>query len=207
MENKHNSVIVNQIKKTLSEGGYTCVIAKDAQILTTKLRGVKPLLGWLEDGTDLSGALAADKVVGKAAAFLYVLLKVHFVYAAVISKPALEVFARYGIEVEYGRLVDAIENRTKTGFCPMEQAVWDVDEPEGVPELLKQALAKLTANKGQEKETLNQESVKQWAICQIEDKRAEIADEQTSVVDDGERVALRTQLEILNEEKKRRGYK
>ncbi|MBR5315411.1 MAG: DUF1893 domain-containing protein [Firmicutes bacterium] len=130
-------------KKALFDGEYTCTIAKDDQFYTTKHRGVKPLLDWLDAGIDLEGAVAADKVVGKAAAYLYVLLKVGFVYASVISKPALEVFERYGIEVEYDTLVDAIENRTKTGFCPMETAVWDVNEPDSVPGLLKETLKKL----------------------------------------------------------------
>ena len=141
---RRNKIIVNQIKNQLFEGDYTCVIAKDEQILTSKQRGVKPLLDWLESGTDLQDALAADKVIGKAAAFLYVLLKVRFVYAAVISKPALAVFDQYGIECEYETLVDAIENRTKTGFCPMETAVWDMETPEEVPSVLKEALRKLS---------------------------------------------------------------
>lgn len=214
MNNIRNLIIVNQIKKTLSEGGYTCVIAKGEQILTTKHRGVKPLLDWLDEGADLSDAFAADKVVGKAAAYLYVLLGVRFVYAAVISKPALDVFARYDIEAEYDTLVDAIQNRTQTGFCPMERAVWTVEEPEGVPELLKKELSRLASisvleNQQTEKaneELFTSEMVRQWPICQIEDKRAELFDEQTSSSDVNQNM-LKKHLEILNAEKKRRGYK
>ena len=164
------------------------------------------MLDWLDADIDLQGAHAADKVVGKAAAYLYVLLGVRFVHAAVISKPALDVFACHGIEVEYDTLVDAIQNRTKTGFCPMERAVWTVDEPEKVPNLLKKELDRL-AVVSQEEQLLTSESVKQWAICQIEDKRAELASEQTCTLDDGERNVFSTQLDILNDEKKRRGYK
>ena len=39
--------------------------------------------------------------------------------------------------------VDAIFNRTNTGFCPMESAVWDIDEPEKAPDAIKKKLAAL----------------------------------------------------------------
>ena len=67
-------------------------------------------------------------MVGKAAAFLYVLLKVEKLYVAVISKHALEILQFYGVPVEYGELVDAIKNRKGDGFCPMETAVLEINE-------------------------------------------------------------------------------
>ena len=83
---------------------------------------------WLKEGVDMQGAYVADKVVGKAAAYLYVLLGVRKVYAAVISRPALDVLERYNIGIVYDMLVPAIRNRTDTGFCPMETAVLDIDD-------------------------------------------------------------------------------
>ena len=50
-------------------------------------------------------------------------------YAGVISKYALEVLNSYGVPVEYGQLVEAIRNRKGDGFCPMETAVLEIDEP------------------------------------------------------------------------------
>ena len=69
----------NDLKKAidiLNSGQYTCVLCKDNEIHISTERGVKPLLEWLESGIALKGFSAADKVVGKAAAFLYVLLGV-----------------------------------------------------------------------------------------------------------------------------------
>ena len=106
----------------------TCVIIKDEKIYTSKERGVKPLLTWLEDGVEMKGASASDKVVGKAAAFLYVKLQIKEIYAGVISKPACAVFKEHGITVQYGEKVDAIRNRMNTGFCPMETAVLDIED-------------------------------------------------------------------------------
>ena len=113
----------------LREGGYTCVLCREDTLLTATERGVAPLLTFLESEHELHGFSAADRVVGKAAAFLYVLLGVDALYAEVLSKPAKDVLAQYGILVEYGTLVESIRNRAGDGFCPMEQAVWSITNP------------------------------------------------------------------------------
>lgn len=116
-------------KNTLKERGYTCVIITDSTLYASNKRGVAPLLDYLEKSDPQSDAVAADKVVGKAAAFLYVLLGVKAVYAGLLSRHAQAVFERYGIYFEAECVVDAIRNRTDTGFCPMESAVMDIEEP------------------------------------------------------------------------------
>lgn len=117
-------------KELLREGGYTCVVCKDSHVYTSELRGVKPLVVWYEGQDDFRGASAADRVIGKATAYLYVLLGVAEVYAGVISKPALEVLDAHGIVAQYGTLVDNIINRQGDGICPFEAAVADADAPE-----------------------------------------------------------------------------
>lgn len=117
-------------KELLEANDYTCVLQKEETIFTSTDRGVKPLLQWVNERKDFIGFCAADKVVGKAAAYLYVLLKVEAVYAKIISVPAAHVLEEHGIEVFFSEKVDAIHNRTHTGFCPMETAVWDIDNPE-----------------------------------------------------------------------------
>ena len=69
-------------------------------------------------------------MVGKAAAYLYVLLGVKEVFAGIISEKATEVFLRFGISFTYSECVPAIINRTGDGFCPMETAVSAIDDPE-----------------------------------------------------------------------------
>ena len=68
--------------------GDTCAIVGEDTVLRSKERGIKPLMAWLAAGEDCVGAVAADKVVGKAAAFLYVLLGVAEVHANVMSESA-----------------------------------------------------------------------------------------------------------------------
>ncbi|MBQ7831909.1 MAG: DUF1893 domain-containing protein [Clostridia bacterium] len=115
--------------KAFLEKGYTCAIVGSGMELSSKRRGVAPLLEWVNEGRKLFGGVAADKVVGKAAAFLYVLLSVRAVYAQVISLAAEKVFQEFGITCIYDKRVDRIMNRDKTGFCPMERAVWETDDP------------------------------------------------------------------------------
>ena len=55
---------------------YTCAACRAGESFVSEEHGIRPLMRWLNEGTDLSGASAADRIVGKAAAFLYVLLGV-----------------------------------------------------------------------------------------------------------------------------------
>lgn len=112
----------------LDAEGYTCVVCRDDAVYTATERGVKPLLNWLDGGLDLAGFCAADKVVGRATAFLYCLLGVGEVYAHVMSYPAAEVLKAHGISVEAGKLVEGIINRRGTGPCPFEAAVMEIDD-------------------------------------------------------------------------------
>ena len=92
-------------------------------------RGVKPLLDFIKNGPDLRWFSAADKIVGKAAALLYVLLGVKEVYAPVMSETALYTLAHNGILQLCDCSVKSIRNRSGTGVCPMEETVVDIDEP------------------------------------------------------------------------------
>ena len=114
----------------LDSGDYTCAVCRGSMSYTATERGVKPLLDWLESGTDLRDFSAADRVVGRGAAFLYCLLGVKEVYARIMSRPAAEVLKAYGIASSAGTLVEGIINRKGTGPCPFEAAVMDITDAE-----------------------------------------------------------------------------
>lgn len=113
-------------RNLLESGDYTCVVCRDDSVYTTQSRGVAPLLFWLDSETDLTGFSAADRVVGRGAAFLYCLLGVREVSARVMSHPAAEVLRAHGIDAQADRLVDGIINRAGTGPCPFEAAVMNI---------------------------------------------------------------------------------
>ena len=113
----------------LNEGGYTCVLCRGDTFHTATARGVRPLVDWLDSGLDLANFCAADKVVGRATAFLYVLLKVRAVHALVMSTPAKEVLEAAGIPALCDREVPGIINRRGDGPCPFEEAVLGIRDP------------------------------------------------------------------------------
>ncbi len=127
----------------LKDGQYTCVLCKGDENYTSTERGVKPLLDWLNSGIDLKGFSAADNVVGKAAAFLYVLLGVKEVYAHVMSESAIYTLARNGICPQCDISVKNIINHVGTGNCPMEEAVRELSEPTEALESIKVKLMQL----------------------------------------------------------------
>ena len=128
-------------KQLLSAGNYTCVLCKEDTVYTTVERGVKPLVRWLTESTDLTDFSAADRVVGKATAHLYCLLGVKAVHSLVMSDAAAQVLAEHGISATQDKLVKNIINRPGTGICPFEEAVWEITEPR---EALNAILEKMT---------------------------------------------------------------
>lgn len=134
-------------RSILEAEGCTCALCKEETVYKSDRRGVSPLMGWLESGTDLKGFSAADKVVGKATAFLYCLLGAKEVYARVMSEAAAKVLELQGIPFAYEQLVPAISNRAGDGLCPMELATRNIENPADAPAAIRQALAHLTITK------------------------------------------------------------
>lgn len=120
---------LEQARRVLTAGGYTCVLCRGEAVHTATARGVKPLLDWLDSGLDLTDFSAADKVVGRATAFLYVLLKVRKVHALVMSTPAKNALEENGITALCDREVPGIINRRGDGPCPFEDAVLGITDP------------------------------------------------------------------------------
>lgn len=119
---------LNRAKALLD--GHTCVMCKEETIYISQKTGIAPILDWLADGTDLSGFSAADKIVGKAAALLFVLAGIKAVHGEVMSKAGLAVLQAHGIACTYGSLTDHIINRRGDGICPMEETVQTIDDPD-----------------------------------------------------------------------------
>ncbi len=117
---------LERAKRMLCRDGYTCVLCKDAQIFTSNVIGISPMLDFLEEGIDFSGFSAADKIVGKAAAMLFALASVSAVHAQVLSEDAEIVLKMHDIHYTYDTKVKYIVNRKGDGCCPMEEAVHDI---------------------------------------------------------------------------------
>lgn len=115
--------------RQLLDSGFTCVLCRGESVYTSMKRGVSPMVEWIESGTELRGYSAADKVVGKAAAMLFVLAGAVSVYGEVMSRAAEEFLAGQGVEHSCGTLADMIINRKGDGPCPMERLTADIEDP------------------------------------------------------------------------------
>ena len=113
----------------LKSGEYTCVLAKGERIYTSRERGVAPMLGYLAEHLNLQGFAVADRIVGRAAAMLFVLAGIEEAYGEVMSKGAAEYLRQRGIGASFGVETERIINRAGNGSCPMEAAVAGIDDP------------------------------------------------------------------------------
>ncbi|HOA84567.1 MAG TPA: DUF1893 domain-containing protein [Bacillota bacterium] len=120
---------LRKAKKLLENGNYTCVLCHGDDTLTSDLPGISPMMNFIKSNFDLRGYSAADRIVGKAAALLFVLAGIREVYAGVISDGAAAALEAHGIPYEYERRVEFITNRTGTSICPMEATVKNIDDP------------------------------------------------------------------------------
>lgn len=135
---------LQRAKALLAEGDYTVVLCRGDVTHTDTRRGVVPLLALLDAVADMTGFAAADKVVGKAAAFLYLRLGVAAVHAGIISTPAYDLLITHGVAVTYDTLVPAIRNRAGDGWCPMETVTLPLSDPIEAEAAIRKRLAALT---------------------------------------------------------------
>ena len=131
----------------LKKEGYTLILYNESEYRVERARGVAPLLSLLDNGEDASSFCAVDKVVGKAAAFLYILLGIRRISALTVSESARALLEEHKIIVGYETCVDRIKNRDGTGFCPMESAVISESDPSAALSAIRSALHALRNKK------------------------------------------------------------
>lgn len=123
------------IEKMRNEN-LTSVLLNGKEIYSSSERGIKFLRSLVIDEKNLTGFSAADKVVGKAAAYLFVKLNVSELYTEIISEAAAGVFEKYGLRYSFDKIVPNIINRKGDDICPMEKTVLEISELDEAIELL-----------------------------------------------------------------------
>lgn len=119
---------LERAKEAMIFEGYSCVITLDNIMFKSKDKGLQPLLDWLYSGNKYAGWRLCDKVVGRAAAYLHIILGVREIYADVISQPAKELLEENNVTVNAGEIVPAILNDAKDGPHPLETAVENITD-------------------------------------------------------------------------------
>jgi len=131
-----------EVAKANLEGHSIC-LCKNGGIITDDGRGISPMMRFIAEGRDLSGCSAADVIVGKAAAMLFVKAGVAEVYGRVMSAAGRDFLSRHHIPCSWDTLTEAIINRRGDDICPMEKAVADIYTAEEGYEALKAKLIAL----------------------------------------------------------------
>lgn len=121
---------INHAKYILEDRNASVVFCRGEQMIILDGKGIKPLLELMKKQIALSEYSVADKIVGKAAALLFIKMKVSSVYGSVMSVKARDIFLHYYIPFFYKTLTKEIINRRGDDICPMEKAVENVNDPE-----------------------------------------------------------------------------
>ena len=124
---------------TLNENGLSLLVRNKGITSQHENRGVKDLLKLIEEQPErLKGAVVADKLIGKAAAALMATGGVKKVYTNVICTAARELLEKEGIEVHATKEVPMILNQDKSGQCPMDAKLNDIETVEQCVDILRQ---------------------------------------------------------------------
>lgn len=139
---------MNNIEKAKErlKNGASLVLYDGKEFIEENGKGLSPLLKLLSEKNDLSRFCAADKIIGKAAALLFVLLKIKNVYGEVLSRKAIPILEKYGINYSFGTVTDSIKNRYGTGICPMEQTVEGIDDADTALKAIKEKIKTMRMN-------------------------------------------------------------
>lgn len=124
------------------------LLDKQRQVRTFNQKGVRDLNHLLTHEPDaLRGAMAADKVIGKAAAGMIVVGGVQQLYAEVLSRQALPLLDAAAISYSYGTLVDRIVMAEGEQRCPLEQIVEPANTAKEVVRLLQDHFREMAARR------------------------------------------------------------
>ena len=111
----------------LDDNGYSCVVRNRGITTSYTQHGVRDLLV-LQDGDRLTGAVIADKTIGRAAAWLLVAGNVREVYTHTVCTPAREILENAGIVLHADNEIPYIVNKQGDGQCPLDSRLNEVTD-------------------------------------------------------------------------------
>ena len=141
---------LERAREILKEKKLSLVIVKNGEVIfSSGSPGINSILQAIESlGDHISGASAADKVVGKAAALLFAYSRIKGVYAVILSIEGLNVLRKNRILIEYEELVPRILDKSGKDICPFEEIVLEVESPSQAYEELKRLAEEIMRKQG-----------------------------------------------------------
>lgn len=144
------ATLLEEMLNLLVSTESSCLIYRNQDLVfTSRHIGVKPLLRFMEapcrEALPGDPLVLVDKVIGKAALLLAVLLGIRTIYTPLASQAAVASAAHHGIALHAREIVPSIRNRQNTGLCPLEQSVLATEDPEEALKRIRAVIAILMA--------------------------------------------------------------
>lgn len=138
------SLVGKQMLEMLNQQGLSLMVYNDSVLSTHTNRGVQDLLHLLAEQPErLQGAIVADKLIGKAAAAIMATGGVKEVHTNIICTAGRELLEKEGIKVFASEEVPQILNRDRSGQCPFDAQLNDIESIDQCVKLLQDMPAKL----------------------------------------------------------------
>lgn len=124
----------------------TCFVLKvDEIIFSSEAKGVKPLKDFYEErGVSEEPLIVVDRIMGKGAVMLAVLIGAKTIVTPISSQIALEYAKSYGVKTQFTKVVPYIVNRSGDGRCPIETAVLNTEDVKRGYEVIDEKLRRLS---------------------------------------------------------------
>jgi hypothetical protein len=130
-------------KEKLKQRNLALVIAKRGEVIfETSSHGIAGLLRAVEElGEEMRGSSAADKILGKAAALLFIYAGVIAVFAVTASERGIQALKDSNVLCQFENRVPHILNSKRDDICPFEKLVFNISNPREAYEKLKSLVA------------------------------------------------------------------
>lgn len=125
----------------------TVIIYKGNQVVyTSEYKGVRPMMDYMKVyGPSQEPLTVVDRIMGRGAMILAVLINAKIIKTPIISETALALAEIYGLTVEAEKIVPYIVNREGNGRCPIETSVLGIEDVQEGYEVIKETIVKLMA--------------------------------------------------------------
>jgi hypothetical protein len=130
---------LNLAKQRLNQKNLSLVVAKGGAVLfETEVHGISGLLKAIKElQSNMLDSSIADRIVGRAAALLFVYSGVVAVFAVTASDGGIEVLREHNIFHEFERKVPQILDSRRVDVCPFEKLVAKFSDPKMAYEALR----------------------------------------------------------------------
>ena len=137
---------LEKAKELLYGEDLTLAVVRNGEIIfKSKEKGIKPIfILATELKEEAKDSTLADRVIGKGAAILAGHIGIKEIYTDLISEGGIERLEYYGIPYSAENSCEYIQNRDKTGYCPIENISRNIEDPSVLIESIKEFFIQIT---------------------------------------------------------------